>query len=95
MSETLLAHVAQNTGVPAVESQCRGNRPDGCFTGRDVTLVSSDVLNQPYGGFPWLDLPQRANENWYNALNFCGDPAWIRRYFGPIRAAREPPRPDG
>jgi predicted Zn-dependent peptidase len=30
-------------------------------------------LNQPYGGFPWLDLPQYANENWYNAHNFYGD----------------------
>jgi zinc protease len=31
------------------------------------------VLNQPYGGFPWLDLPQIANTNWYNAHNFYGD----------------------
>jgi predicted Zn-dependent peptidase len=32
-----------------------------------------NVLNQPYGGFPWLDLPQVANENWYNAHNFYGE----------------------
>ncbi|MBW3546369.1 MAG: insulinase family protein, partial [Bacteroidetes bacterium] len=25
------------------------------------------------GGFPWLDMPQYANENWYNAHNFYGD----------------------
>jgi zinc protease len=35
--------------------------------------VKVNVLNQPYGGFPWLDLPQLANENWYNAHNFYGD----------------------
>ena len=35
--------------------------------------VSVNVLNQPYGGFPWLDLPQYANANWYNAHNFYGD----------------------
>ena len=35
--------------------------------------VKVNVLNQPYGGFPWLDLPQFANTNWYNAHNFYGD----------------------
>ncbi len=35
--------------------------------------VKVNVLNTPYGGFPWLDLPQHANENWYNAHNFYGD----------------------
>ena len=35
--------------------------------------VRVNVLNQPYGGFPWLDMPQIANENWYNAHNFYGD----------------------
>lgn len=35
--------------------------------------VKVNVLNQPYGGFPWLDMPQIANENWYNAHNFYGD----------------------
>jgi zinc protease len=35
--------------------------------------VKVNVLNQPYGGFPWLDLPQAANINWYNAHNFYGD----------------------
>jgi zinc protease len=35
--------------------------------------VKVNVLNQPYGGFPWLDLPQYANSNWYNAHNFYGD----------------------
>ncbi|WP_324721003.1 M16 family metallopeptidase [Salinimicrobium sp. HB62] len=35
--------------------------------------VKVNVLNQPYGGFPWLDMPQYANTNWYNAHNFYGD----------------------
>jgi len=35
--------------------------------------VRVNVLNRPYGGFPWLDLPQYANVNWYNAHNFYGD----------------------
>jgi zinc protease len=35
--------------------------------------VRVNVLNRPYGGFPWLDLPQYANTNWYNAHNFYGD----------------------
>ncbi|NWG71956.1 MAG: insulinase family protein [Parvularculaceae bacterium] len=35
--------------------------------------VKVNVLNRPYGGFPWIDLPQLANTNWYNAHNFYGD----------------------
>jgi zinc protease len=35
--------------------------------------VRVNVLNRAYGGFPWLDLPQYANTNWYNAHNFYGD----------------------
>ena len=35
--------------------------------------VRVNVLNQPYGGFPWIDLPMAANTNWYNAHNFYGD----------------------
>ncbi|HYO80652.1 MAG TPA: pitrilysin family protein [Bryobacteraceae bacterium] len=35
--------------------------------------VKVNVLNSPYGGFPWLDMPQVANTNWYNAHNFYGD----------------------
>jgi zinc protease len=35
--------------------------------------VKVNVLNAPYGGFPWLDLPQLANTNWFNAHNFYGD----------------------
>jgi predicted Zn-dependent peptidase len=35
--------------------------------------VKVNVLNQPYGGFPWLDMPMAANTNWHNAHNFYGD----------------------
>ncbi len=42
--------------------------------------VRVNVVNRPYGAFPWLDLPQHANTNWYNAHNFYGD-------FGDIDAA--------
>jgi predicted Zn-dependent peptidase len=94
--------------------------------------VRVNVINQPYGAFPWLDLPQQANLNWYNAHNFYGDfkdidaatlgdvrafydayyvpsnavlivagdfdnaatRAAIARYFGPLPARPEPPRPD-
>jgi predicted Zn-dependent peptidase len=61
--------------------------------------VKVNVLNQPYGGFPWLDLPQYANTNWYNAHNFYGDLAhlqaatlddvrqFFRTYYAPNNAA--------
>jgi predicted Zn-dependent peptidase len=60
--------------------------------------VKVNVLNQPYGGFPWLDLPQFANENWYNAHNFYGDlshldaatladvKAFFKQYYAPNNA---------
>ncbi len=35
--------------------------------------VRVNVLNQPYGSFPWIDLPMAAFTNWYNAHNFYGD----------------------
>ncbi len=42
---------------------------------RDVVKneVRVNVMNRPYGGFPWLDMPQKANKNWHNAHNFYGD----------------------
>lgn len=39
--------------------------------------VKVNVLNQPYGSFPWIDLPMAAFTNWYNAHNFYGDLADI------------------
>jgi zinc protease len=61
--------------------------------------VKVNVLNQPYGGFPWLDMPQFANENWNNAHNFYGDLAdldsakledvdnFFKTYYSPNNAA--------
>ena len=61
--------------------------------------VRVNVLNQPYGGFPWLDMPQVANTNWYNAHNFYGDLAdidaatledarsFFKQYYSPNNAA--------
>jgi zinc protease len=42
---------------------------------RDVVKneVRVNVINQPYGSFPWIDLPMAANQNWFNAHNFYGD----------------------
>ena len=42
---------------------------------RDVVKeeVRVNVMNQPYGGFPWLDMPPMAFRNWANAHNFYGD----------------------
>src|SRR5262249_46199889 len=35
--------------------------------------VRVNVLNQPYGSFYWLDLPQKAFDTFPNAHNFYGD----------------------
>jgi predicted Zn-dependent peptidase len=64
-----------------------------------INEVKVNVLNQPYGGFPWLDMPQYANVNWYNAHNFYGDLAdleaakledvesFFKTYYAPNNAA--------
>jgi predicted Zn-dependent peptidase len=61
--------------------------------------VKVNVLNRPYGGFPWLDMPQYANTNWFNAHNFYGDlkdieaatltdvQAFFKTYYAPNNAA--------
>jgi len=58
-----------------------------------------NVLNRPYGGFPWIDMPMAANSNWYNAHNFYGDlkdidaatltdvQAFFKTYYAPNNAA--------
>ena len=60
--------------------------------------VRVNVLNQPYGSFPWIDLPMTANENWFNAHNFYGDladldaatltdaAAFFQKYYAPNNA---------
>ena len=63
---------------------CFGWRPTACAlkvddenlrNQRDVVKeeVRVNVMNQPYGGFPWLDLPPVAFRNWANSHNFYGD----------------------
>ncbi len=61
--------------------------------------VKVNVVNQPYGSFPWIDLPMAANTNWYNAHNFYGDFAhldaatvpevyqFFKTYYAPNNAA--------
>lgn len=61
--------------------------------------VKVNVLNRPYGGFPWLDMPQYANTNWYNAHNFYGElkdldaatledvTSFFKTYYAPNNAA--------
>ncbi len=61
--------------------------------------VKVNVINRPYGGFPWLDMPQYANTNWFNAHNFYGDlkdieaatltdvQAFFKTYYAPNNAA--------
>ncbi len=48
---------------------------DNLINQRDVVKeeVRVNVMNQPYGGFPWLDMPPVAFRNWANAHNFYGD----------------------
>jgi predicted Zn-dependent peptidase len=67
---------------------------------RDVVKeeVRVNVFNQPYGGFPWLDMPPVAFRNWPNAHNFYGDFAdldaanlddvqqFFRTYYAPSNA---------
>src|SRR5436853_6654551 len=49
--------------------------PENLKNQQDVVSeeVRVNVLNQAYGAFEWLGLPQKANTNWYNAHNFYGD----------------------
>jgi len=61
--------------------------------------VKVNVINRPYGGFPWLDMPQYANTNWFNAHNFYGDlkdieaatltdvQSFFKTYYAPNNAA--------
>jgi predicted Zn-dependent peptidase len=68
---------------------------------QDVVIneVETSVHNQPYGGFPWLWMPQYANSNWYNSHNFYGElkdieaatldevQAFFKTYYAPNNAA--------
>jgi predicted Zn-dependent peptidase len=70
------AHVLE-TILWAEADRMRGLAIDSVSLRNQQDVVKSEVrvnvLNQPYGGFPWIDLPMTANTNWYNAHNFYGD----------------------
>jgi predicted Zn-dependent peptidase len=66
--ETALWAEADRMGGLAVTQENLTNQQ-----GVVMNEVMVNVLNRPYGGFPWLDMPQHANSNWHNAHNFYGE----------------------
>src|SRR5512146_1634030 len=74
--EILPAHTLE-TALWAEADRMKGLAIDSSNLRNQQDVVKNEVrvnvLNQPYGGFPWIDLPMAANENWYNAHNFYGD----------------------
>jgi len=91
--ETVLWAEADRMKGPAVTQENLVNQQ-----GVVKNEVRVNVLNQPYGGFPWLTMPQVANKNWHNAHNFYGDlaeldaatledaKAFFDEYYGPDNA---------
>lgn len=66
--ETILwAEADRMSGLAVTEENLKNQQG---VVGNEVKV---NVLNAPYGGFPWIDLPMAANSNWYNAHNFYGD----------------------
>jgi predicted Zn-dependent peptidase len=66
--ETLLwAEADRMSGLTVSEENLKNQQG---VVGNEVKV---NVLNAPYGGFPWIDMPMAANSNWYNAHNFYGD----------------------
>ena len=92
--ETALWAEADRMGGLAVTDENLKNQQG--VVGNEVKV---NVLNRPYGGFPWLDMPQYANMNWYNAHNFYGDlrdieaatltdvQSFFKTYYAPNNAA--------
>ena len=68
---------------------------------RDVVKneIRVNVLNRPYGSFPWIDMPGLAWSNWHNSHNGYGDMvdldaanledvnAFFKSYYSPSNAA--------
>ncbi|MDA1010374.1 MAG: pitrilysin family protein [Chloroflexi bacterium] len=68
---------------------------------RDVVKneIRVNVLNRPYGSFPWLEMQARAYQNWHNSHNGYGDmadldaatledvQAFFDAYYSPANAA--------
>jgi len=92
--ETALWAEADRMGGLAVTGENLKNQQG--VVGNEVKV---NVLNRPYGGFPWLDMPQFANTNWFNAHNFYGDlkdieaatltdvQSFFKTYYAPNNAA--------
>ena len=96
------AHVLE-TVLWAEADRMRGLRIDSTNLKNQQDVVKNEVrvnvINQPYGGFPWIDLPMTANANWYNAHNFYGELSqldsatvpevnqFFRTYYAPNNAA--------
>ena len=74
--EVVPSHVLE-TALWAESDRMRGLKIDTTNLSNQRDVVKSEVrvnvLNRPYGSFPWIDLPMAANTNWYNAHNFYGD----------------------
>jgi zinc protease len=100
--EVVPSHVLE-TMLWAESDRMRGLKIDSTNLKNQQEVVKNEVrvnvLNQPYGGFPWIDLPMTANTNWYNSHNFYGELAQIdaatvpevnaffRQYYVPNNAA--------
>jgi len=92
--ETALWAEADRMGGLAVSEENLKNQQG--VVGNEVKV---NILNRPYGGFPWIDMPMAANSNWYNAHNFYGDlkdidaatltdvQAFFKTYYAPNNAA--------
>lgn len=99
--EILPAHTLE-TALWAEADRMKGLAIDSTNLRNQQEVVKNEVrvnvLNQPYGSFPWIDLPMTANENWFNAHNFYGDladldaaklsdaEAFFQRYYAPNNA---------
>ena len=66
--EAILWLEADRMRMPVIDQTVLANQQ-----GVVANEVKVNVINQPYGGWPWLDMPQVANENWHNAHNFYGE----------------------
>jgi predicted Zn-dependent peptidase len=66
--ESVLWLEADRMARPVINQEVLANQQ-----GVVANEVKVNVLNQPYGGWPWLDMPQAAFSNWHNAHNFYGE----------------------
>lgn len=93
LETALWAEADRMNGLAVTEDNLKNQQ---AVVGNEVKV---NVINRPYGGFPWLDMPQYANTNWYNAHNFYGDlkdieaatltdvQSFFKTYYAPNNAA--------